>query len=142
MSNRESQARGSRALSIDRIGLDQPANGAGEFAHLARIDYRRRQPGFGQSSSNDTLITAASFQNDKARSPQSPHQLGQAIGIDRAKNAAPAGRTSTSTRAFEISMPTKQSALVSTSITRPPRCRLVPRRLFGFMECRPAPHAP
>src|ERR1700730_3129795 len=84
MPNRESQARGSRALSIDRIGYDQPANGAGEFAHLVRIDYRRRQSGLGQSSSNDTLITAASFQNDKARSPQSPHQLGQAIGIGRA----------------------------------------------------------
>ena len=26
--------------------------------------------------------------------------------------------------------------------TQPHRCGLMPRRLFGFIECRPAPHAP
>src|SRR6266566_554034 len=57
-------------------------------------------------------------------------------------NAVPSGLTCTSTRAFDTSMPTKRSAMVSTSITQPPRCGLVPRRLFGFRLCRPAPHAP
>src|SRR5215204_4556206 len=39
-------------------------------------------------------------------------------------------------------MPTKRSAAGVLSITQPPRCGLVPRRLFGFTENQPAPLAP
>ena len=55
------------------------------------------------------------------------------------QNAVPSGRTCTSTRAFETSMPIRRSVSDLASI---PRCGLVPRRRFGFIRCRRVPHAP
>jgi hypothetical protein len=60
---------------IQRIGLGQPAGGAGEGADLARIDHRQRQPGRGQGTGDHRFVAAGGLQHDQARPTAA--QLGQ-----------------------------------------------------------------
>jgi hypothetical protein len=59
---------------IQRIGLGEPAGGAGEGADLARIDHRQRQPGRGQGPGDHRFAAAGGLQHDQARLAA---QLGQ-----------------------------------------------------------------
>jgi hypothetical protein len=71
---------------VDRIGLGQPADGAGELAHLTRIDDGHRQTGFDERGGNHALITAARLEHDQAgrQRLQALDQYAQAFGVRRA----------------------------------------------------------
>jgi hypothetical protein len=51
--------------AIHPIGLGQPACGAGEGAHLARVDHRHWQAGRGQGRGEADLHAASSFKHDE-----------------------------------------------------------------------------
>ena len=70
---------------VDRIGLGQPADGAGELAHLTRIDDGHRQTGFDERGGNHALITAARLEHAGRRQRlQALDQYAQAFGVRRA----------------------------------------------------------
>jgi hypothetical protein len=54
-------------LGIDTVGLGQPAGGAGEVAHLARVDHRDRQPGGGELGGEAGLQAARGLEHDQRR---------------------------------------------------------------------------
>ena len=52
---------------VERVGLGQPAGGAGEVANLARVDHHHRQPRRGQLRDQRPLQTAGRLQHDSCR---------------------------------------------------------------------------
>ncbi len=78
---------------VDRVGLGEPSNGAGELAHLARVDNSDRQTGLGQRRGDDALVAAAGFHGDEP-GPQrleTADQIGQAVRVGGASERGPAG---------------------------------------------------
>ncbi len=71
---------------IDGVGLGEPADRAGEFAHLTWVDDGDRQAGLGQRRGDDALIAAARLHGDELRPQrlQAARQVGQAVGVGRA----------------------------------------------------------
>ena len=53
-------------LSVERVGLRQPAHGSGEVADLAWVDDAERQSGRSERCSDTPLEAARGFQNDEA----------------------------------------------------------------------------
>jgi hypothetical protein len=52
-------------LGVQAVGLGQPPRGAGEGAHLARVDHRDRQPGRGQGGGEAGLHPAGGLEHDE-----------------------------------------------------------------------------
>jgi hypothetical protein len=69
--------------SVDRVRLGQPANGAGEPAHLARVDNGDWQPGFNQRSGDHAFIAATGLEHHQTgrQRLQSRDQCAQAFRI-------------------------------------------------------------
>ena len=72
---------------VDRVGLRQPANRAGELTHLARVDDCHRQAGFNQRGGNHAFIAAASLVHNQARR-QRLQSLNQRAQTFRARRTA------------------------------------------------------
>ena len=94
---------------IDRIGLGALAERLGEGAHLRRIDHHHRQACAGQARRDHRLEAAGRLDRHQRRraSPsavrsarRSPHPLRPTAKL------SPLGRTATSSRSFDTSMPT------------------------------------
>ena len=54
-------------LGVEAVGLGQPARGAREGAHLARVDDRDRQAGRGQGRGEADLQAAGGLEHDQRR---------------------------------------------------------------------------
>jgi hypothetical protein len=93
---------------IDRIGLRPLADRLREVTNLRWVDDRQRQMSTGDGRRHDGLETARRLHRDQARrNPTQPlEQLTQAFAVTRDGKGFPLGRTCTSSRSFETSMPT------------------------------------
>jgi hypothetical protein len=80
-------------LGVEGVGLGQLANGAGEVAHLARIDHRHRQPSLRQGRDQGHFAPAGGFQDDEGRGqrPEASDEVGDAALIVRG-DPLPGGR--------------------------------------------------
>jgi hypothetical protein len=68
---------------VDRVGLGQSANGAGELAHLARIDNGDRKAGCGERGGDHAFIAAARLEDYQRGRPrlQSRDQSAQTFRV-------------------------------------------------------------
>jgi len=76
-------------LGVQGVGLGQLADGAGEIAHLARVNHRHGEPGRRQRGSHRQLAPARRLQDDEggAQRPQPRGERGDAVGSVRIRNA-------------------------------------------------------
>jgi len=120
---------------VKRIGLSQEANGAGELLHLVQVDDHHRQRCLCLYRRDDIVMDIAGVERDqRGRQRLQPrYQCTRTLQISGATKRHPIRGTCTSTRAFDTLCSTKRSTVISTSITQPSRCRLVPKRLVGGM---------
>ena len=94
-------------LRIQGIGLGQLAGGAGEVAHLQRVDDRHRQPGRLQRRHGRRLIAPRRLQH---------HQLGRAGSCRRADQGGDAGRVVGKALDRALARPATSSQSLATSI--------------------------
>ena len=93
---------------IDRVGLGPLADRLGEGADLRRIDHDDRQPRRSQRRRRHGLKAAGGLQRHErgAPAPAAGAQLLQPGSVARDHKRSPLGRTATSKRSFETSIPT------------------------------------
>ena len=119
---------------IDRIGLGALPERLGEGADLGRIDDHDRQSGRRQRRRHDGLEAAGGLQRDDVRRQAAAAVPSAAPGRPRCArptNASPLGRTATSRRSFDTSIPTVMMSMATRPCLIGLRA-LRPRRLFGF----------
>jgi len=72
-------------LGVERVGLGQPPDGAGERADLPGIDHGQRQTGTGERCGDDQLEAAGGLQHDQRRrqTAQCVDQLVEPLAVAR-----------------------------------------------------------